>query len=188
MLFLLRPFYGCFGTFGVAHPDMKPKGTNNVNIAPSQTKGAYLPVINYISKTLLTITSAVTMRQNWYEGVGYMYFCEIPTWTWIWAVRHLGSWELGPPSASEMAADLETLPMLTQTPQYRSCSTIFTQDGSICGVGCIQYLHMPLSVYLQSYVGLARGRGGIWRETRVQTNGFGSLSAAEWCIGGATRI
>ena len=126
----------------------------------------------------------VTMRQNWYEGAGYMYFCEIPTWTWIWAVRHLGSWELGPPSASEMAADLETLPMLTQTPQYRSCSTIFTQDGSICGVGCIQYLHMPLSVYLQSYVGLARGRGGIWRETRVQTNGFGSLSAAEWCIGG----
>ena len=53
-----------------------------------------------------------------------MYFCEIPTWTWIWAVRHLGSWELGPPSASEMAADLETLPMLTQTPQYRSCPTV----------------------------------------------------------------
>ena len=50
MLFLLRPFYGCFGTFGVAHPDMKPKGTNNVNIAPYLTNSSlYLLVILYIS-------------------------------------------------------------------------------------------------------------------------------------------
>ena len=154
---------------------------------PKQSR-AHLPIILYLFIKLCLLYLQLWQFDKTDMRVQDMYFCEIPTWTWIWAVRHLGSWELGPPSASEMAADLETLPMLTQTPQYRSCSTIFTQDGSICGVGWIQYLHMPLSVYLQSYVGLARGRAGIWRETRVQTNRFGSLSAAEWCIGGAPRI
>ena len=90
---------------------------------PKQSR-AHLPIILYLFIKLCLLYLQLWQFDKTDMSVQDMYFCEIPTWTWIWAVRHLGSWELGPPSASEMAADLETLPMLTQTPQYRSCPTV----------------------------------------------------------------
>ena len=75
-----------------------------------------------------------------------------------------GGWELGPPSASEMAPDLETSPATLQTPQYPALQYLhktaqYAEWGSYNICAC-----PPLSVYLQSYV----WRGGIWRASRQE--------------------
>ena len=75
-----------------------------------------------------------------------------------------GGWELGPPSASEMAPDLETSPATLQTPRYPALQYLhktaqYAEWGSYNICAC-----PPLSVYLQSYV----WRGGIWRASRQE--------------------
>ena len=115
----------------------------------------------------------------------WMYFCGITTWSG----GEFGPcviWELGPPSASEMAADLE---MLLRWPRlhiiYISCSTIFTQDGSIYAEwGSYNICTCPQSVCLQSYV--QRGGSGIWREQTLELRGATDLSRSSSAGYGST--
>ena len=79
-----------------------------------------------------------------------------------------GGWELGPPSASEMAPDLETSPATLQTPQYPALQYLhktaqYAEWGSYNICAC-----PPLSVYLQSYVW--RGGDLAGEQTRAATD------------------
>ena len=79
-----------------------------------------------------------------------------------------GGWELGPPSASEMAPDLETSPATSQTPQYPALQYLhktaqYAEWGSYNICAC-----PPLSVYLQSYVW--RGGDLAGEQTRAATD------------------
>ena len=92
-----------------------------------------------------------------------MYFCEIATWRRIWAVRHLGvgSWD---PLVRQKWRQIWKCCLLHNI--YILLFNIYTRRLNICGVGFIQYLHMPPSVYLQSYV--QRGGRRIWREETLE--------------------
>ena len=92
-----------------------------------------------------------------------MYFCEIATWRRIWAVRHLGvgGWD---PLVRQKWRQIWKCCLLHNI--YILLFNIYRRRLNICGVGFIQYLHMPPSVYLQSYV--QRGGRRIWREETLE--------------------
>ena len=75
-----------------------------------------------------------------------------------------GGWELGPPSASEMAPDLETSPATLQTPQYPALQYLhktaqYAEWGSYNICACPPYL----CTYNHMF-----GAGGIWRASRQE--------------------
>ena len=82
-----------------------------------------------------------------------------------------GGWELGPPSASEMAPDLETSPATSQIPQYPALQYLhktaqYAEWGSYNICACPPYL----CTYNHMF-----GAGGFGGRADKSSNGFGSL-------------